>query len=264
MITGNLLYNGKEKKALRAIESYVKTWDSTQDGLVKILLENCGNVLQGYKLMEIWATSSDFRIASVASRVPESLFKSGREVQLKNIKILSFLRKQKFERGEKDKAAAVKAELAAAAKAAKKKGGGMSAFSTFTSRFGFGKKKEEVVDDDVPETPGTPLVTGDNGAIEPLTQISELAAAREVVDENDQIKTLIVLGIQYDGTEYCRLISYGLPDDTYEFTVEEMKIVVKAERDIYFTIYEIDADCNILHESVGSFQLTTFKGNKRS
>lgn len=257
VITGNLLYNGKEKKALKAIETYVKLWDSTQDGLIKVLLDNCCNVLQGFKLLEIWVTSSDYRIASIASRVPESLFKSGREIRLKNIKIISRSRKQQFDKATKDKLAATKAEQAAALKAAKAKSGGALTFSTFTNRFGFGKKKEKIL-----ETPelNTPETAG--GVNDEILQASLTSSASEGQDEKVHIKTWLVLGVQYDGTEHCKILSHGLPEDTYEFSVEEIKIIVKAERDIYFTIYEIDESCNVLNESVGSFQLVTFKEPK--
>ena len=38
-LAGNLLYNGKEMKALHEIESYVKTWDSTQVRIKLIITE---------------------------------------------------------------------------------------------------------------------------------------------------------------------------------------------------------------------------------
>ena len=74
------------------------------------------------------------------------------------------------------------------------------------------------------------------------------------------IPTWFILGIQYDGSEYCKVITQRASDEIFEYTIPEMKVVLKSERDLFFSVYEVDADCNVLRESSGSFQFITFKG----
>lgn len=43
------------------------------------------------------------------------------------------------------------------------------------------------------------------------------------------------------------------------YTLDEISLLIRSERDIYFAIYEVDRDLNVINEVIGSTQLITFK-----
>jgi hypothetical protein len=86
-IIGESLYTGKERKALRRIESYVMGWSSTQDGLVYEILKGCVDVIQGCNMMEIWAISQDYKIQSLALYKPPPPLQSGRIAVISKITV---------------------------------------------------------------------------------------------------------------------------------------------------------------------------------
>jgi hypothetical protein len=52
-VTGDVIYLGKERLALKAIESYMFSWNSTEEGIVSQVLSSCNDVLQGCKMLEV-------------------------------------------------------------------------------------------------------------------------------------------------------------------------------------------------------------------
>ena len=67
-------------------------------------------------------------------------------------------------------------------------------------------------------------------------------------------KDRYILGIQYEGVEFCRLLEH----DGLELNVlcaSNFSMIIRNERNLHLTIYKMDQKMNILSEDYGNFQL---------
>ena len=293
LLVGNLLYSGKETKALKTMENCNHQYDSTIESIMAVTMQCCVDVLQGFKMLEIWSTSPDYSIRSIADQYPDSIFKSGRELILKDIIITSHKKgsKSNDSKGPVTQQSAKKSKFQAPS---------FSSFSKLMSR----KKTEtfesvppkmvegeggDIVQEDAEgyqgeKKPGTATTDGENEDTANAVEIGEIENHDKDAnaDLNVDTKTWLILAIDYDGTEYCQLVDTEeekpnkteVDEDQGESTVKkfsffrgkrdtfhvnEMKLVLKAERELHFTLYEVDRELNILDECGGSVQLITFK-----
>lgn len=85
-LCGKILYTGREKNVIKLLESYSLLSMSSVNGLLKVLLENCLQVLQGCRLMEIWSLH-DRSLTSLATSWPESIPAPKKWISIQNIKV---------------------------------------------------------------------------------------------------------------------------------------------------------------------------------
>ena len=85
-LCGSVLYAGRENNVLKLLESYVLLSSSSVSGLLKVLLENSLQILQGCRLMEIWSLR-DRSLTSLATSWPESISAPKKWLNFRNIKV---------------------------------------------------------------------------------------------------------------------------------------------------------------------------------
>jgi hypothetical protein len=105
-VVGESMYAAAEAAAIRRIDAYVLSWRSTQDGLVNEIMRACASVLQGNRMLEVWATSQEQKITSLAYCYPQALGSGGRKLIIDHILIKKRDLKSDYDEGDGEPALA--------------------------------------------------------------------------------------------------------------------------------------------------------------
>lgn len=220
-LCGKVLYTGRENNVLKLLESYALLSTSTVGGLLKVLLENCLQVLQGCRLMEIWSLH-DRSLTSLATSWPESVSAPTKWIVIQYIKVVF------------TKAATIKSDIRSVGKK--------------IGNFLFGSRGNGKVEKlDVNTTSSDDEATASSSQ-SPQASLKSVGFVLGIYYNGFE---------QYQFAEYFTKSQKKVED--FEHCFNDVKIFLSSDRDIWLTLYSIDENMMILEQWSGKFQIVNFK-----
>jgi Ca2+-dependent lipid-binding protein len=228
-LCGESIYTGREKKALREMESYALGSGSTRVGVVVEILRACMTVLQGCKLMEVWAIDPDNNIRSLAGQTPISMPLPGRRVSVATLSIkvlggkglLGLLDDDQDEPGVDDG------------------GDGHAAVLTGTDDDADGGSAETKEIDVKVESKGSTAGTAEGIGIEPR-------------------QYTFLVGLRYDSVEQLHPVT--ISEKETKLTVPlDMEFMLTFDRNLHVSLYWVDKSLKCLRDWYGKVSFTSFE-----
>jgi Ca2+-dependent lipid-binding protein len=242
-LCGDVIYAGREKRALHEMETYTLGSTATKDGVVVEILRSCMHVLQGCKLMEVWQIDKNDHIRSLAAQQPPAAPLPGRKVLLKGMKL-------KIIGG--------------------KRTGGLMGLITLPPD----ENDEQNVLDAVGvggggfqgeggSRPGTAATDGtgglgDEGRLEGGEHGEESAESAFVDEVGQPVYHTFLVGLRYDGVEQLHQVKIEEQDLVVEIDLD-MHFVITYDRNIHVTLYHIDKRAHTLEDWYGKIAFANFK-----